>query len=285
MLSSLYKKIIGKDKVKKNIFYVPKKYALLGMGGIGSYTLSKYNPYVRQVKEFMANPGITYEGSLIRKIRERIRDLIDNNKFQKLLGKKLQVELAEYVPEEVMRETAQNRDLLYIPYRDWITADSKSKTGKKYIHSYSLDREKSREKDRENFYPKREDFFTLKSLYNSIKNNGYKPENYLTINSSYIQGDLLKKDWEFKFHIASGRHRAAVLAALDYEEIPVIFYDNRKSMNKLKTARYHHILDVRNVENWLVVENDIYPPEFAKKLFDLYFDPAEEHKASLLGMD
>ena len=55
-------------------------------------------------------------------------------------------------------------------------------------------------------------------------------------------------------------------------------------MNKLKTARYHHILDVDNVENWLVVKNKIYPPEFALKLFDLYYNPDEKYKANLLGI-
>ena len=72
MIKSIYKSLIGRDKVKKNIFYVPVENALIGLGGLGSYTLGEFNPYVRQVKELMKNPDIKYRDSLIKNTREWI---------------------------------------------------------------------------------------------------------------------------------------------------------------------------------------------------------------------
>ena len=271
-MKKIIKNIKGKNLVKKNIFYVPVDKVLIGFGGIGSFTLSNYNPYVCQVNELINNQGIKYKNSLIKKVRDNIKRLIKDNEFEKLLGEDLQEELKEFVPKNI-----KNKDnIIFIPYISWITAQSKSNELKQYIHGYSLGQEK--------FYPRKKDFQVLKKVYKSIDENGYNPDEYVSINSSFIQGTLLKDGWDFKCHISSGRHRAAVLAALGYKEIPVIFYDNRKSMNKLRTCNYHHILDTNNTENWLAVKHGIYPEEFIKKLFHVHFNPEEKYKAEMLGI-
>ena len=271
-MKKIIENIKGKNLVKKNIFYVPVDKALIGFGGIGSFTLSNYNPYVCQVNELINNQGIKYKNSLIKKVRDNIKRLIKDDEFEKLLGEDLQEELKEFVPKNI-----KNKDnIIFIPYISWITAQSKSNELKQYIHGYSLGQEK--------FYPRKKDFQVLKKVYKSIDENGYNPDEYVSINSSFIQGTLLKDGWDFKCHISSGRHRAAVLAALGYKEIPVIFYDNRKSMNKLRTCNYHHILDTNNTENWLAVKHGIYPEEFIKKLFHVHFNPEEKYKAEMLGI-
>lgn len=275
-MKKIIENIKGKNLVKKNIFYVPVDKVLIGFGGIGSFTLSNYNPYVCQVKELINNPEINYQNSLNKRIRNNIKKLIDNKEFGGLLGKDLQEELKEFVPKNIPKKIKNKENIIFIPYISWITAQSKSNELKQYIHGYSLGQEK--------FYPRKKDFQVLKKVYKSINKNGYNPDEYASINSSFIQGTLLKDGWDFKCHISSGRHRAAVLAALGYKEIPVIFYDNRKSMNKLRTCNYHHILDTNNTENWLAVKHGIYPEYFIKKLFHLHFKPEEKQKAEMLGI-
>jgi len=325
-LRKLITKFKGIDKVKKNIFYVPVDKALIGFDGLGSFSLSRFNPYIRQVLEFIKrdhipdypvcgnisghrnNPTdketaknhnssirskrpdfnfqeIEYAKSFIKNLRDRIKELIRNGKFNEIWGRKFQEKLASHLPPKVKKQLTENfgpknsaqiQNLIYIPYRGWIIVQRKTDKLKNYIHYYCLENPK--------YYPRQEDFHALKKLTTSILEQGYQPGQGFTINSSYIQGTLLKDGWDFKCHISSGRRRAAALAALGFKKIPVIFYDNRKSMNKWRPANYHHILDKANSENWLVVKHDIYPPELAQKIFQHHFEPDEERKARILGL-
>ncbi|SDL18207.1 hypothetical protein [Halarsenatibacter silvermanii] len=273
LFNELIRRMNKVSRLNKNVFYVPIKNCLISMGGLVSFSLKNFNPYVEQVKQFKRKKDMKYQDSLIKKMRSNIVSLIKKSKFEKNFFGDRDIYLSEYVPDSLKNQLDNFDNLTCIPYRGWIQADKKEIKKEKYFHGYHF------EKD---FYPKKKDFYSLLNLFSKIKKEGYKFGRNSTINSSFIQGVILKDNWEFKVHICSGRRRAAVLAALGWSEIPVVLYDNRVSMNKLSVSNKHQLLDTKNIEDWIVVKKNIYPEDMAKKLFNLRFRPKEEEKKKLL---
>ncbi len=276
-LKKIVRKLNRVEKPKKNLFYVPKNKCILSLGGLGSFSLDDFNPYVAQVKQFQESDGVSYNNSLIKRIRANVIELIEAGKFEKKFYLNNDINLVEHLPEKFRKKKDNHSRLTCIPYRDWINAHKKETNMSNYFHSYHL--------NEGDFYPRKDDYQSLMYLQNILSAENFKIGENTTINSSYIQGVVLKKGWQFKIHISSGRRRAAVLAALGWSEIPVILYDNRKSMNKLTVSNRHQFLDVKNIENWMVVKNDIYPSDFARKLFNWRFEPEEHYKKEILLQD
>lgn len=93
----------------------------------------------------------------------------------------------------------------------------------------------------------------LISVYNSIKDNGYLPEQH-----GYIHGQFLISDENWVWVNIGGKHRFASLAALKFKDIPV-------ALNSRSSALYIRRSDV---EYWPNVKNGIFSKTDALNIFD-----------------
>ncbi len=277
-IKNIIRKINGVARVKKNVFYFPVERCLIGMGGLGGFSLSKFNPYVAQTLRFKHGLDKNYSESLIAKIKIKISELVDEPEPEQIVSEWEGLKLEKYIPEGINGDAPALSSPICVP-RNWINPGSSSKKTSisNYYHNYYF-AEKS-------FYPRKDDYFSLKNFYESLREKGYRPEDETTINSTYIQGIILKKNSDFKVLISGGRRRAAALAAMDYKEIPIILYDTRKSMNRLSVSKHQQFLDLKNIENWKAAELDLYPTKILKELFLIRFSPNEKDKAEKLGIE
>ncbi len=96
------------------------------------------------------------------------------------------------------------------------------------------------------------EYYRLHSVYKSIYQEGYKERyGYPKAGFIYVIGN------EYKLSITGGRHRVAVLFALQYEYIPV-------TVSKDKSVKL-----LRNeVNNWNHVKSGLFTPIQALELFD-----------------
>jgi len=101
------------------------------------------------------------------------------------------------------------------------------------------------------------EFELLKKLTLSIKNKGYIRD----INNDITACVLIKND-DYRFLIHGGNHRAAVLAALDFREIPLT----------VRNARHPAFINYNDAKYWPNVLNNTYTEQEAKKIFDRVFD-------------
>lgn len=93
----------------------------------------------------------------------------------------------------------------------------------------------------------------LISVFNSIKDNGYLPEQH-----GFIHGQFLVSDNNWTWVNIGGKHRFASLAALDYKNIPVAL-----------TSRSSALFIRRDdVEYWPNVKNGLFSKEDAINIFD-----------------
>jgi hypothetical protein len=96
------------------------------------------------------------------------------------------------------------------------------------------------------------EYHRLLSVYNSIKKQGYNEQHgYPVAGSVFVTGN------EYKLSILGGRHRVAVMLALQYEYIPVTVSKD----NSVKLLR-------DDVETWHHVKSGLFSKEQALELFD-----------------
>lgn len=91
----------------------------------------------------------------------------------------------------------------------------------------------------------------LLNLIKSVHEKGYHPQYHDALNCYVL---LDKEKW--KWYVESGQHRASVLAALEYKEIPV---------------HVRQIIRREDVCIWPAVQSGLYSQETALKLFDNLF--------------
>lgn len=111
------------------------------------------------------------------------------------------------------------------------------------------------------------EFNRLKNTYKSIACYGYKPEKF-----GYIKGYFLKYKEKYRFVISNGIHRAAVLAALNYNNLPVSFEQN-----------FPKVLDYKDICNFPLVKEGIFTQQLSEQIFISYFDGNGLEKAKKLG--
>ena len=117
---------------------------------------------------------------------------------------------------------------------------------------------------------------SFKCLCESIRDNGYKPEEYAEKSQKDIKGYYLKRGNCKRLYIVGGNHRAAILAALEIE-IPFEFKDvlECKSRELQGTpygeVNYPKIFDAKDVDGWPSVSSGFISREEAEKIFDQYF--------------
>jgi len=93
----------------------------------------------------------------------------------------------------------------------------------------------------------------LISVFNSIKNDGYHPENH-----GYIHGQFLISEDSWVWVNIGGKHRFASLAALNFKAIPV-------ALSSRSSALYIRRIDV---DCWPNVKNGLFAKEDALNIFD-----------------
>ncbi|MFT7111083.1 MAG: hypothetical protein ACI843_002761 [Psychrobacter glaciei] len=98
-----------------------------------------------------------------------------------------------------------------------------------------------------------QEYQRLISVYNSIKSNGYKPEQY-----GYIHGQFLISDDDWVWVNIGGKHRFSSLAALQYKKIPVAL-TSRSSALFIRRS---------DAEYWPNVKNGLFSKNDALNIFD-----------------
>ncbi len=98
------------------------------------------------------------------------------------------------------------------------------------------------------------EFTRLIKTYNSIKEKGYSVSD---VNS--IKGIILKAGGEWRCQILVGQHRIAALAALGYENVPILIGNQG-------------IIHREDVEMWPLVQENIITTKQALTVFDRIFE-------------
>ena len=108
----------------------------------------------------------------------------------------------------------------------------------------------------------------LKDTYFSICKYGHKPDQF-----GYITGYFLKYKSDYRFIILDGNHRTAVLCAMKYDKIPVVFVEN-----------FPRVVDYNDIPNFPHVKNGLFSENLAKQIFKSYFEDNGIKKADKLGI-
>ncbi len=104
----------------------------------------------------------------------------------------------------------------------------------------------------------------LKSVRDSIKNEGYNPKKY-----GYITGQLLVDEkGRKKFIIWNGHRRILSLANLNYKKITVEISGGDRWDGKIR----NHIFNINKIKGWVNVKNNLYSIEEARKFFYKFFE-------------
>lgn len=102
-----------------------------------------------------------------------------------------------------------------------------------------------------------QEYTRLVSVYNSIKEYGYRPERY-----GYIHGQFLVSGDDWVWVNIGGKHRFASLAALQYKSIPV-------ALQSRSSALFIHRCDV---DYWPNVKNGLFSRTDALNIFNRILD-------------
>jgi hypothetical protein len=102
----------------------------------------------------------------------------------------------------------------------------------------------------------REDLAKLMALESSICKDGYNPDRY-----GDVLGQFLVRGQEYRFLVITGKHRAAVLAAMGHAALPARLKPGRPGM-----------VSRENVGSWPLVARGLMTRSDALRIFDSYFD-------------
>ncbi|SER65021.1 hypothetical protein SAMN04487944_107140 [Gracilibacillus ureilyticus] len=116
------------------------------------------------------------------------------------------------------------------------------------------------------------EFRRIKSVYKTMKRNGYRPEKYT---DGYIRGYFLQKKEDYCFLVTGGQHRIAALAVLGQE--------HKKIIVKLQPGR-KPVVNLKDVSKWPQVANGLYKREMAIKILKSYFRNTGRERAEKLGI-
>lgn len=97
----------------------------------------------------------------------------------------------------------------------------------------------------------------IDKIFKSVKNNGFIFESN---SKSGIKGYiLLNNDGNWRFYITAGKHRAKVLSALGYKQIPV-------------EVRGKEIINIKQSNKWTHVMSGLYSSSEAEYIFKSFFN-------------
>ena len=96
----------------------------------------------------------------------------------------------------------------------------------------------------------------LTSLARDISEKGYLPDKY-----EHIEGHFFRRGQEFRFFVRGGKHRAAVLAFLGHELIPV----------RVRPS-WPRAIEAGQEQDWPLVASGEVDAKLARGIFERYFD-------------
>lgn len=102
----------------------------------------------------------------------------------------------------------------------------------------------------------------LTALYDSIREKGFRPGR---ASHPHLDGRLLLWGTDYRVLVVSGKHRMAVLSALDYRRVPIRFGPHKDP----------EAVRREDVESWPGVVAEIYTPEEALAAFDRIYHGAQ----------
>ena len=153
---------------------------------------------------------------------------------------------------------------------------SKIESNLRRIHDYLKEDPDLRTKILSDYWgPQPKDFIKREidvsiNAFESIKMNGFCPEMYRDKYDRfpYPWGVLLKKKYDLRFIIMSGKHKLAALAVMGKRRVELMFppqYENN---------RYNIpcVLDLDNIKRWSCVRMGVYDETQARLIMETYFD-------------
>lgn len=203
-----------------------------------SYTDNGWHYLSATIKEFIANPNIKYNKSLL------------SNYYRSFQPKSIQ-DCFFYKGDEFPSVSSK---LTRLPWGT--TVNMKPKNNQHFGPNSDTFVEN--------------EFRRTKRIYNKIASEGYQPEKY---RDGYIRGHFFKNDNDYRFMLASGQHRMAVLGVLGYQTIQVKIHPNWK-----------RVIDKEDLLSWPYVHRGTYDKESACKIFNAYFTNTGREKAQKLNL-
>ena len=214
-----------------------------------SYTEDGWHYFSALIKEYLENPALTYEESILRKY------------YKKFQPKSWQ-ECFCFDEEEQLQPISRGW-----PPLPWEAA-IKNNIGKSVIIENSIN-------DNQHYGPNsdvfgRKEFERTINIYKKLEKEGYQPESN---RDGYIRGYYLKKKNDYRFKVTAGQHRIAALGILSYENIKVRIQKNTE-----------RVVDIKNIKNWPNVCNGEYDVKLAIQIFEYYFNKNGREKAKKIGL-
>lgn len=108
----------------------------------------------------------------------------------------------------------------------------------------------------------------LRSVARSISKRGYSPDKF-----GDVRGNFLRRGSDFRFFVIGGKHRAAALAYLGAEFIPVTF-----------ASEWPRVVEGRDSACWPLVADGQISASVAQGIFDSYFDMDGSQQYKILGL-
>lgn len=264
-------RIADYDTVVGSQFSVPIEECLNGYAyGFGT---KGSNPQVAFLREYISNPGITYEESSIRVFMAQFRP---RNLEEALFGKSLNTTCRTSLLKLYVPFVDITRPFLPMP---WSTPSeiARYRRGLAVVDRSRVAPAKARELNPHNVEQEsKKEYHRLIGTYESIKEIGYKPSvaSDGLLDSRFIQVVVLRYNEEERYVVMSGHHRVAALSVLGWTHIPVILVANGLP-----------IVDFANVENWPVVREGVYDVSAARRVYEQFFKRESLERSAATRVD
>ncbi len=223
------------------------------------FGLSGWHYFTKMAKEIINNEKVKYKGSILEEFY---------TKFQPVTFQELYFTTRIPIIDGDRDQTFLSENLNKYKYDLWSSV--RQKVEMKKVHEYGL----LRLHGTQHFGPVSEmkgelELQRLKNTYYSIFSKGHLPDKF-----GFISGYFLKFKNDYRFIILDGNHRTAVLSAMGYDEIPVIFQSG-----------FPRVIDYNDLENLPHIKSGLLSEKLAKQIFLSYFEKnGSINKAKKLGL-
>ena len=215
------------------------------------YDPGDWNPLVATLREYEADPSLSYERSSMRRLH---RGFQPGTLQEMYFGSSVEEPLYPLCDLNPVRAIYR-----YI----WDTSPSqidlvrKQRPGRSESYYFGpVSEERGRA-----------EFERLVEAFRSIRGEGYAPERY-----GYVTGYLLGDQSTFRFVIGSGNHRLAALAALD---VPIV---------RVRLHSHPAVIHRSQLSSWTTEHGGPFDPRTAQLLFDEMLKGSGRVKAERLGL-
>lgn len=220
-----------------------------------SYGLRGWHPFVRTLLQYLDEPSLTYERSILCKYYSRYQPKVILDLF--LEGD----DRRKFADSRLAREPIKDHypclpwDPKFVPMRGeggLAVADG--------LQGFGPVSEEKGEFE----------FSRLLTTWESILRKGYRPTRD---SDGEIRGYFLKRGNDYRFMIRAGFHRAAVLSAMGYDHLRVKFKSD-----------FPRVIDRSDLKNWPLVRQGVVEPEVAEQIFETFFNEDGSGKAKNWGL-